>query len=175
VRVAPILGGLLEALDELGWAAVEDLTDSTGELLGAPEGTVGDIDVDGQRLIEVLVKDWAERGKDTLEGLNTATKIEALLAALEERLLDLCVLLRRPFAHDMIEEVDGVDALCRPGHLTLQEGIEVVEVDLAGVAEMEGVLVAALARLGGAALLAVKVASDAELVPIQAYTTPGNR
>jgi len=111
VRIPPIAAGLLEARHELLWVAVEDLTDSSGELLSAPEGAIGDVDVDGQRLLEIVIKDRAERSEDALEGLYTTAKVEALLTTLEERLLDLRVLLGGPLAHDVIEEVDGVDAL----------------------------------------------------------------
>ena len=81
------------------------------ELLRAPEGAVGNVDIDGQRLDKLVVKDGAKRGKDALEGLDTSTKVEALLAALEKRLLDLSVLLGRILAHQVVEEIDRVDAL----------------------------------------------------------------
>lgn len=56
--------------------------------------------------------------------------------------------------------------------MTLQEGIEVVEVDFARVTEMKGVLVAALARLGGTALFIVEITGDAELVSVEAEGRP---
>lgn len=164
VGVLPVGAGGVEALDELWRITVEDLADSASELLGAPEGAVGDVDVDRERLAEVLIEDRAKRGEDALEGLNAATKIEALLAALEERLLDLGVLLRRPLTHDVVQEVDDVDALRGPGDVTLQEGVEVVEVDLTSMTEVDRVLVAALAGLGRTTLFLVKVTGDAELI-----------
>ena len=42
--------------------------------------------------------------EDTLGSINTTAEIEAGFSALEERLLDLGVLLRRPLAHDDLEE-----------------------------------------------------------------------
>ena len=84
VRVAPIASSLLEAYSKLRRSAVEDLTDSTSELLRAPEGTIGNIDVDREGLVEFVIENRTEGRKDTLEGLDTAAKVEALFTALEE-------------------------------------------------------------------------------------------
>jgi hypothetical protein len=54
------------------------------ELLRAPEGTVGNIDVDRERLLELVVKHRTQGSEDTLESLDTSTKVKALLASLEE-------------------------------------------------------------------------------------------
>jgi hypothetical protein len=172
MRLTPVSPRLLEARGELGGSAVEDLADGTRELLGAPEGTVGDVDVDRERLLKLVVEDWAKGSKDTLEGLNPSTKVEALLAALEERLLDLGVLLRRPLAHDMVEEVDRVNALVAPRSLTLEEGVKAVEVDLASPAEVNSVLVAALTRLGGTTLFGIEVDGDAVVVTVKTLAGP---
>jgi hypothetical protein len=161
--VFPVLEGSLEISSELGRTAVEYLADSAGELLGAPEGTVGDVDVDRERLVELVVEDRTKRGEDTLESLDTAAKVETLLAALEEGLLDLSVLLRRPLAHDMVEEIDSVDAVSGPGSLTVQEGLEMNKIDLAGPAEMDDVLVTTSSGLGGTTLLLIEVDSNAEI------------
>jgi len=121
--------------------AVEDLNDGTSELLRTPEGTVGNIDVDGQRLLELVIKNRAKGGKDTLESLDTAAKIETLLAALEEGLLDLSVLLRGPLPQDVVEEVDRVNAVVVPADLTVEESSHTGEVDLTSTADEDGVLV----------------------------------
>jgi hypothetical protein len=133
VGLLPVLAGLLEAILELLGSAVEDLTDGASELLGAPEGAVGDVDVDRERLVEFVVKDGAEGGEDTLESLDTVAEIKALFATLEEGLLDLGVLLARPLTHDVVKEIYSVNALVAPRGLTLEEGMKVGEVDLAGV------------------------------------------
>jgi hypothetical protein len=172
VRTTPVRPGCLEARSKLGGIAVEDLTDGTRKLLGAPEGTVGDVDVDRERLLELVVEDWAKGSEDTLEGLNTSTKVEALLAALEERLLDLGVLLRGPLAHDVVEEVDRVDALVAPGSLTLKEGVKAVEIDLTGPAQVNRVLVAALASLGGTTLFLIEVDGDTVVVALETLARP---
>ena len=69
------------------------MTDGPGQLLRTPESTVGDVDVDGQRLLEPVVEDWTKGGEDTLERLNTSTEVKALLTTLKERLLNLGVVL----------------------------------------------------------------------------------
>jgi hypothetical protein len=56
--------------------------------------------------------------------------------------------------------------------LTSKEGVEAIEVDLASVAEVNGVLVTALARLGGAALFIIEVDSDTGLITIEALARP---
>lgn len=77
----------------------------------APEGTVGNVDVDREVLAELVVKDRTKRSEDTLESLHTTAKVETLLAALEERLFDLCVLTRRPLSHEVVNEINRVNAL----------------------------------------------------------------
>jgi hypothetical protein len=172
VRVPPVAKGSLVQGGVLGRAAVEHLTDSTSELLRAPEGTVSDVDVDRERLLELVVEDWTKGGEDTLEGLYTTAKVEALLAALEEGLLDLGVLLGRPLAHDMVEEVDSVDAFGGPRGLTLEEVVQVGEVDLASPADVEGVLVATSAFLGGTTLLGVEVDGDTGVIAVKLLAGP---
>lgn len=156
------------------WTTVEDLTDGTGQLLGAPEGAIGDIDVDRESLLELLVENRAERGKDTLESLDATAEIEPLLAALKERLLDLGVLLARTLSHDMVKEVDGVDAIRRPGSLAIKEGTEMVEVNLASPLEEYGVFVA-LARAAAIlrpTLFLVQVDGDAGLITVETLSRP---
>jgi hypothetical protein len=148
------------------------LTDGAGQLLSTPESTVGDVDVDRQRLVEPVIQDGAKGGEDTFESLNTTTKVKANLSALEEGLLNLSVLLRRPLAHDVIKEVDGVDALVGPRGLTIEKGVQADEVNLAGPANMNGMLVATRTWLGGTALLFVEVDSDAGIVTRQALAGP---
>jgi hypothetical protein len=172
VRPTPVNPRLLEARGELSRVAVEDLTDGTRKLLGAPEGTVGDIDVDREGLLELVVKDGAEGGEDTLEGLNTTAKVEALFAALEERLLNLGILLRRPLAHDVVEKVDRVDALVAPRSLTLKEGVKGIEINLACPAQVDCMLVATLAWLGGTALFGIEVDGDTIIVALQTLARP---
>jgi hypothetical protein len=53
----------------------------------------------------------------------------------------------------MIEEVDRVNAVSGPGSLTVEEGVQMVEVDFAGQVEVDGVLVTTGAGLGGASLM----------------------
>jgi hypothetical protein len=172
VGVLPVLLSILVHGDKLRRIAVEDLADCTGKLLGTPEGAVGDIDIDRERLVELVIENGAQRGEDTLESLDTATKIEALLAALEEGLLDLGVLLRWPLSHDMVEKVDRVDAVSRPRSLTGEESLEVDEVDLAGPAKVNSVFVATLSGLGRTALLLIEVAVDASVVTVHTLTRP---
>jgi hypothetical protein len=61
--------------------------------LVVPEGAVRNVDVDGERLATLVVKDRAERSKNSFESLNTFAEVVSLLAALEEGLLDLSVFL----------------------------------------------------------------------------------
>jgi hypothetical protein len=72
----------------------------------------------------------------------------------------------------MVEEVDRVNALVAPRSLTLEEGVKAVEVDLASPAEVNGVLVAALTRLGGTTLFGIKVDGDAVVVAVKTLTGP---
>jgi hypothetical protein len=92
------------------------------ELLRSPEGSVGNVDIDGQGLVELVVEHGTQRSEDSLESLNASTKVKALLATLEERLLDLCVLARRTLAHDVVKEVDCVNALGGPDSLAVEKG-----------------------------------------------------
>jgi hypothetical protein len=98
----PVTESILVHGRELGWVTVEGLTDGAGELLSTPKGTIGDVDVDGQGLVELIVQDGAKGREDTLESLNTTAKVVANFSALKEGLLDLGVLLRRPLAHDVV-------------------------------------------------------------------------
>ena len=84
---------------------------------------------------------------------NTSTEIGTGLAALEEGLLDLGILLRRQFAHDMIEKIDRVNAISRPRSGARKPGSEVVEVNLASASDTQGMNVL-LISLGRARLLA---------------------
>lgn len=133
--------------------AVESLNDSTSERLSTPEGAVGDVDVDSKRLLQLVIQAGPKRGEDTLESLRATAEIETLLAALEEGLLDLRVLLAWGFAHEMVEEVDRIDAVMRVRGTAVQEGLETGEVDLAGKFYENPVLV--LAGVVGAALFGV--------------------
>jgi hypothetical protein len=174
-RILPITLGLLEALHKLWNSTVEDFGHSLSKTLGAPEGTVGDIDVDGEGLLEIVIEDRAKGSKDTFEGLDTSTEIEALLSTLEERLLDLGVLLRRPLTHDVVEEADCLNRLWAPCSLTSKEGVKGVKVDLASVTQVDGVLVAALTGLSGAPFLVVEIDSDTSVVPIETLARPEKR
>ena len=138
----------------------------------APEGTVGDIDVHGQGLVEFVIENWTKRSEDTLERFNTSAEVETLFATLEEGLLDLCVLSRWELAHNMVEEVDRVNALGGPGGLTVQEGLKTAEVDLAGPAEMNGVLVPTSAGPGLPTLFGIEIDGDAAVVTRKALARP---
>jgi hypothetical protein len=59
--------------------------------------------------------------------------------------------------HDVVQEVDGIDTLSGPCGLSVEERIQVVEVDLASPPEMDRMLIASLARLGGLSLFVVKI------------------
>lgn len=168
----PVTQGVLERGRELGWCTAESLSDGLSELLCAPECTVGDIDVDGQTLVKLVVQDGAEGGKDAFEGLHAASKIKTLFTTLKERLLDLSVLLGRPLAHDVIEEIDRVDAVSGPGCLTAKESLEVDEVDLACPAKMNRMLVAASTRPGGSTLFSIEVDRDAGIITTKALSGP---
>jgi hypothetical protein len=61
------------------------------------------------------------------------------------------------FTHDVIEEVDGVDALSGPCGLSIKERIQMVEVNLASPSQMDGMFVAALAWLRRLAFFVVKI------------------
>jgi hypothetical protein len=172
VRPTPVNPRLLEARGELSRIAVEDLADGTRKFLGAPEGTVSDIDINRERLLELVVKDGAEGREDTLESLNTTTKVEALFTPLEEGFLDLSILLRRPLAHDVIEEVDRVNALVAPGSLTLEKGVKAVKVDLAGPSQVDRMLVSTLARLRRTTLLGIEIDSDTVIVALETLARP---
>jgi hypothetical protein len=171
-RTFPVAKSGLVHGRKLRRAAVEDLADGASELLSTPEGTVGDVDVDRQGFVELIIQDGTERGKYTLESLNTAAKVEANLSALEEGLLDLGVLLRRPLAHDVIEEVDSVDAFGGPRGLTVEERVQTNEVNLACPADMNGMLVATRTWLGRTAFLFVEIDSDTSIVTRQALAGP---
>jgi hypothetical protein len=72
----------------------------------------------------------------------------------------------------MVKEVDRVNALVAPRSLTLEEGVKAVEVDLASPAEVDGVLVAALTRLGGTTLFGIEVDGDTVVVAIETLAGP---
>jgi len=57
--------------------------------------------------------------------------------------------------------------------LTLEEGIEVVEVNLASVTEVNGVLVGTLSFLRGATLLVVEVDGNAVVIAVKTLAGPG--
>jgi hypothetical protein len=86
---------------------------------------------------------------------------------------DLSVLLRRPLAHDVVHEVDSVDAVGGPGSLSVEEGLQVNKVDLTGPAEVDGMLVAAGTGLSGTSLLVVEIDGDAGVNAIQLLAGPG--
>lgn len=121
--------------------ANKDLSEGTQNLLGAPKGTVGHVNVDRQGLLETVIEDRAQGRKDTLERFDTAAKVVALLAAREEGLLDLGILLGRVFAHKVVHEIDCVDAITGPRLFSIKEVLEAGEVNLASVAKENGVLV----------------------------------
>jgi hypothetical protein len=72
----------------------------------------------------------------------------------------------------VVKEVNGVNALVGPRGLTIEEGVQVDEVDLAGPANVDGMLVATHIRLGEAALLFVEIDGDAGVVARQALAGP---
>lgn len=113
-------------------SAAEALGYSTTQGLRAPEGAIGDINVNSQSLGELLIETGAKRREDTLERLNTTAEVKAILTTLEEGFLDLRVLQAGAFAHEVVKEVDGVNALSRVGGLPIQEKLERGEVELAG-------------------------------------------
>jgi hypothetical protein len=157
----------------LGRVAVEYLSNGSGELLGTPKGSVGNVDVERQGPLEIAVVDWTKRREDTLESLNASTEVETLFATLEEGLLDLGVLSGRLFTEDVIQEVDRVDAFGGPGSLTLQEGGESAEVDLAGMTDEDGMHVLAfVAGLRLPTVLFVEIDNDASLVAIELLRRP---
>lgn len=72
----------------------------------------------------------------------------------------------------MVKEVDRVDTLVGPRSLTIEESIQVDEVDLTSPADVDGVLVATRTGLGRTALLLIEVDSDAGIVTGQTLTGP---
>jgi hypothetical protein len=140
--------------------------------LSTPEGAIGNVDVDGERLVELVVEHGTQGSEDALESLNTSTEVETLLAALEERLLDLSVLLRRPLTHEVVEEVNGVDALGGPRGLAVEEGVETVEVHLTSEIDVDDMLVGAAAFLGRPALFGIKINVDASVITLHALARP---
>jgi hypothetical protein len=74
--------------------------------------------------------------------------------------------------HDVVQEVDGIDALSGPCGLSVEERIQMVEVNLASPPQMDRMLVASLAWLGGLSLFIVKVDRDSCLITIETSTGP---
>jgi hypothetical protein len=72
----------------------------------------------------------------------------------------------------MVKKVDRVNALVAPRSLTLEKGVKAVEVDLASPAEVDGVLVAALTRLGRTTLFGIKVDGDTVVVAVETLAGP---
>lgn len=147
----------------------------TSKLLGAPEGTVSDIDIDGQRLVELVVENRTKRGKDAFESLDTASEVEALLATLEEGLLDLGILPGRRLAHNMIKKVDGVNALGGPRGLAIEECLQAAEVDLARPPEVDGMFIAPRASTRLFALLGIEIDGEAIVITGEALARPNTR
>jgi hypothetical protein len=67
---------------------------------------------------------------------------------------------------------NGVDTIRAPGSLTSKESMEAIEVDLASMAEKDGVLIAVLTRLGRTTLFLIEVDSDTGLVAAQVLAGP---
>ena len=60
-RTFPVAKSGLVHGRKLRRAAVEDLADGASELLSTPEGTVGDVDVDRQGFVELIIQDGTEK------------------------------------------------------------------------------------------------------------------
>jgi hypothetical protein len=67
--------------------------------------------VDRKTALELVIKYWTERSKDTFESLDPVAEIETLFPTLEERLLYLGVLPRWVLTKNVVKEVDCIDVL----------------------------------------------------------------
>ena len=152
---------------------LENLEDSTTKCLRTPESSVGNINIDRERLLEVLTKTRSKGRKATLESLNSLTKIKAILATIKERLLDLNILLSRTFTENVIEEIHGVNAARRPLGLAIQEQAQMMKVHRGSVTnkDLMDVLVGRI-RSRWTALLRIKVDSNAQIIFLELLARP---